>query len=357
MSIVAKMDINKNKPLEFGLYSLGDHILNPLDGKRISQEQRIKEIIELAKYAEQADFDVFAVGESHQEFFTTQAHTVVLGAIAQATNKIKVSSSSSIVSTTDPVRLFEDFATIDLISGGRAEIIGGRASRVGLFELLGYDVRDYEELYEEKFELLLELNKNNKITWDGKYRAALNNIEILPQPIDDELPIWRAVGGPPASAIKAGRQGVPMNITTLGGPAAAFKYSIDIYRETAREHGFDTSKDVLPVATSSLLFAAETTQEALAGMYPHLNVGMSFIRGQGYPKGQFAQAPDYREALMVGSANEIIEKILYQHELFDHQRFMGQIDFGGVPYEKLMKVVDIMGEKVIPEVTKHLGGK
>src|SRR5699024_2128413 len=183
------MDINKNKPLEFGLYSLGDHIINPLDGKRISQEQRIKEIIELAKYAEQADFDVFAVGESHQEFFTTQAHTVVLGAIAQATNKIKVSSSSSIVSTTDPVRLYEDFATIDLISGGRAEIIGGRASRVGLFELLGYDVRDYEELYEEKFELLLELNKNNKITWDGKYRAALNNIDILPQPIDDELPI------------------------------------------------------------------------------------------------------------------------------------------------------------------------
>lgn len=354
---MAKMDINRNKPLEFGLYSLGDHIINPLDGKRISQEQRIKELIELAKYAEQADFDVFGVGESHQEFFTTQAHTVVLGAIAQATNKIKVSSSSSIVSTTDPVRLYEDFATIDLISGGRAEIIGGRASRVGLFELLGYDVRDYEELYEEKFELLLELNKNNKITWDGKYRAALNNIDILPQPIDDELPIWRAVGGPPASAIKAGRQGVPMNITTLGGPAASFKYSIDIYRETAREHGFDTSKETLPVATSSLLFAADTTQEALAGMYPHLNVGMSFIRGQGYPKGQFAQAPDYREALMVGSANEIIEKILYQHELYDHQRFMGQIDFGGVPYEKLMKVVDIMGEKVIPEVTKHLGGK
>lgn len=354
---MAKMDINKNKPLEFGLYSLGDHIINPLNGKRISQEQRIKEIIELAKYAEQADFDVFAVGESHQEFFTTQAHTVVLGAIAQATNKIKVSSSSSIVSTTDPVRLYEDFATIDLISGGRAEVIGGRASRVGLFELLGYDIHDYEELYEEKFELLLELNKNTQITWNGKYRAALNNIEILPQPIDDELPIWRAVGGPPASAIKAGRQGVPMNITTLGGPAASFKYSIDIYRETAREHGFDTSKETLPVATSSLLFAADTTQEALAGMYPHLNVGMSFIRGQGYPKGQFAQAPDYREALMVGSANEIIEKILYQHELYDHQRFMGQIDFGGVPYDKLMKVVDIMGEKVIPEVTKHLGGK
>lgn len=354
---MAKLDINKNKPLEFGLYSLGDHLMNPLTGKRISAEQRIKELIKLAKYAEQADFDVFAVGESHQEFFTTQAHTVVLGAIAEATEKIKISSSSSIVSTTDPVRLYEDFATVDLISGGRAEIIGGRASRVGLFELLGYDIRDYEELYEEKFELLLELNKHNKITWEGQFRAPLNNMEILPQPIDEELPIWRAVGGPPASAIKAGRQGVPMNLTTLGGPAAAFKYSIDIYRETAQEHGFDISKESLPVATSSLLHVGETTQDALASAYPHLNVGMSFINGQGYPKAQFAKSPDYREALMVGSPNEIVEKILYQHELYDHQRFMGQIDFGGVPFDTLMKIVDLMGEKVIPEVTKHLGGK
>lgn len=351
---MGKLELNQNTPLEFGLYSIGDHLLNPENGEKISSEQRINELIEASKLAEQAGMDVFAVGESHQEHFTTQAHTVILGAIAQATEKIKVSSSSTIVSATDPVRVFEDFATLDLISHGRAEVVAGRASRVGIFELFGYDLKDYDELFEEKLELLRELNKHDRITWSGKHRPDLNNMKIFPRPVDNNLPIWRAVGGPPESAIKAGKQGIPMMITTLGGPAMNFKGSIDIYRQTAEEAGFDISPESLPVSTASLFYTAETSQQALKDFYPHLNTGMSFLRGVGYPKPQFAASTDHREALMVGSPQQIIEKILYQHELYGHQRFMAEIDFGGVPFDKIMKNIELIGNEIIPAVKKHL---
>ncbi|ALM58203.1 LLM class flavin-dependent oxidoreductase [Staphylococcus equorum] len=351
---MAKLKMNENTPLEFGLYSLGDHLLNPHKGEKVSSEKRIQELIEASQLAEQAGINVFGVGESHQEHFTTQAHTVILGAIAQATNTIKISSSSSIISAADPVRVFEDFATLDLISHGRTEIVAGRASRTGIFDLFGLDLNDYDELYEEKLNLLLELNKTNKITWSGKFRPDLNNMEIFPRPIDNVLPIWRAVGGPAASAIKAGRQGIPMMITTLGGPAMTFKNSIDEYRLTAKEYGFDNSAEALPVSTASLFYTADTTQAALREFYPHINVGMSFIRGTGYPKQQFANTSDYRDALMVGSPQQIIEKILYQHELYNHQRFMAQIDFGGVPFDKIMKNIELIGNEIIPGVKKHL---
>lgn len=351
---MAKLKMNENTPLEFGLYSLGDHLLNPHKGEKVSSEKRIQELIEASQLAEQAGINVFGVGESHQEHFTTQGHTVILGAIAQATNTIKISSSSSIISAADPVRVFEDFATLDLISHGRTEIVAGRASRTGIFDLFGLDLNDYDELYEEKLNLLLELNKTNKITWSGKFRPDLNNMEIFPRPVDNVLPIWRAVGGPAASAIKAGRQGIPMMITTLGGPAMTFKNSIDEYRLTAKEYGFDNSAEALPVSTASLFYTADTTQAALREFYPHINVGMSFIRGTGYPKQQFANTPDYRDALMVGSPQQIIEKILYQHELYNHQRFMAQIDFGGVPFDKIMKNIELIGNEIIPGIKKHL---
>lgn len=346
-----KYRIDKNAGMEIGLYTLGDHIFNPEDGQRISAQDRIKQIIEMAQLAEQAGLDIFSVGESHQTFFTTQAHTVVLGAIAQATEKIKIASSSTVLSVHDPVRIYEDFATIDLISNGRAEIIAGRGSRVGAYQLLGVDLQDYEEIFEEKLELLKRINENGSVTWNGKFRPALENAEILPQPKEGSLPIWRAVGGPPASAIKAGYMGIPMTLTTLGGPAASFKRSVDIYRDTLKEQGFDP--ETFPVATTSLFFVAETEKAALQGMYPHLDIGMKAIRGAGYPKQQFAQSTDYRDALMVGSPEQIVEKMLYQHELFDMQRFLAQIDFGGVPHEKIMKNIELIGEKILPAVKKH----
>lgn len=346
-----KYRIEPSKGMEFGLYSLGDHIPNPLTGERTSAEQRIKELIEASKLAEQAGIDVFGVGESHQTYFTTQAHTVVLGALAQATSKIKITSSATVLSVSDPVRVYEDFATIDLISGGRAEIVAGRGSRVGAYQLLGVDLQDYEEIFEEKLELLMKINEEENVTWQGEFRAPLQNAQILPQPKNGSLPIWRAVGGPPASAIKAGYMGIPMMLTTLGGPAINFKPSVDAYREAAGRSGFDPA--ALPIATTSLFYVADTTNEALQGMYPHINGGFQAIRGGGYPKQQFAQAPDTRDALMVGSTQQIIEKMLYQYELYGMQRFMAQIDFGGVPFEKIMKNIEIIGNDIIPAIKKY----
>ena len=199
--------------------------------------------------------------------------------------------------------------------------------------------------------MLKLINENERVTWQGNFRAPLQNAEILPRPLSGSLPIWRAVGGPPSSAIKAGYMGLPMMLTTLGGPAMNFKHSVDAYRETARQSGFDPAG--LPVATTSLFYVADSTKEALQGMYPHINGGFQAIRGTGYPKQQFAQATDYRDALMVGSTDQIIEKILYQYELFGMQRFMAQIDFGGVPFDKLMKNIELIGNDIIPAIKKY----
>ncbi|MED4532386.1 LLM class flavin-dependent oxidoreductase [Metabacillus fastidiosus] len=347
--------IDKNKGIEFGLYSIGDHLLNPLTGSRISAEQRIHELIEASKLADEAGLDVFAVGESHQMHFTTQAHTVILGAIAQATKNIKIASSATVLSTSDPVRVYEDFATLDLISKGRAEIVAGRGSRVGAYSLLGYDVRYYEELFEEKMELLMKLNTEERVTWEGQFRAPLENAYILPQPLHGHMPIWRAVGGPPASAIKAGHAGVPMMLTTLGGPAISFKVSVDAYREAAERSGFDPT--ALPIATTSLFYTAENSQDAISEYYPHANSGMQALRGGGYPKQQFEQATDYRDALMIGSPQQIIEKMIYQYELYGQQRFMAQIDFGGVPFDKIAKNIELIATEILPVIKKHTSKK
>ena len=350
-----KYRINQEKGLEFGIYTLGDHLPDPHTGERISAGARIHEIIELAKLAESAGVDFFSVGESHQEYFATQAHTVVLAAIAQATEKIKISSSSTIISTSDPVRVYEDFATIDLISKGRAEIIAGRASRIGLFELLGYDVRYYEELYEEKFDLLLKINREETVNWNGQFRAPLRDAQVIPRPQSGSLPIWRAVGGHPASAIKAGHAGVPMMLATLGGHAESFKHSIDAYRDAAAESGHDIA--ALPVATAGFFYAAETTQQAFDEIYPHVDKGMQKTNGRGYPQMHFMQGADKHNVMNIGSPQQIIEKILYQHELFGHQRYIAQMDFGGVPFSSLMRNIELIGNEILPAIRKYTAKK
>ena len=346
-----KYRIDSKAGLEFGLYTLGDHIKDPHTGKRSSPQQRISEIIEMAKLAEEAGIDFFSVGESHQEYFTTQAHMVVLSAIAQATNKIKIGSSSTIISTLDPVRVYEDFATLDLISDGRAEIIAGRASRLGVFDLLGYNIEDYEELYEEKFDLLLKINENETINWEGSFREPLHNAKIIPRSKNGSLPIWRAVGGPPISAVKAGVAGVPMFIAMLGGATETFKYSIDAYREAATRMGHDPKN--LPVASAGFFYTAETTQKAFQEIYPYINEGMKLTNGQGFPKREFAQGMDKRNVMNIGSPDQIVEKILYQHEQFGHQRYIGQMDFGGVPFDKIMKNIELIGTDILPKIKKY----
>lgn len=348
-NIIPKFD--KKKGMEFGLYSLGDHLINPHTNKQISAKQRIDEIIETAKLAEQAGLDVFTLGESHQDNFVSQAHGIILSAIAQATEKIKISSGATIVSTSDPVRIYEDFSTIDLISNGRMEIVGGRASRIGLFDLLGYDLKDYEELFEEKFELLLKINREEVVNWEGKFRAPLKNAHVLPRPLKGHLPIWRAVGGSLESAAKAGFAGVPMYQAHLGGPAIVFKRALDVYREAAKSQGYDST--TLPVATAGFFYVADTSQQALKEYYPHINEGMKKTNGQGFPKQAFAHSQDKTSIINVGSAQQIIEKLLYQHEMFGQQRYIAQIDFGGVPFDKIQKNIEIIGSEILPAIRKY----
>lgn len=345
--------IDQSDGLEFGLYTLGDHLPNPRTGNRISAKQRINEIIETAVLAEDAGLDIFQIGESHQDSFVSQAHMIILSAIAQATDKIKLSSGATIISTSDPVRVFEDASTIDLISNGRMEVVAGRASRIGLYELLGYDLQDYEALFEEKFNLFLKINENDTVNWNGEFRAPLREARVIPRPDNDQkgLPIWRAVGGSFASAQRAGRIGVPMYQAHLGGPASEFKKPIDLYRSTAAESGFDV--ETLPVATAGFFYASENKMDAFREYYPHVNEGMKITNGQGFPKQAFAHGQDYRSVINVGDPELIIEKILYQHELFGNQRYIAQLDFGGVPMESIKKNIDIIGEKILPAIKKY----
>ena len=349
LNFIPKFDASKG--LEFGIYTLGDHIKNPHTGELISPQTRLNNIKEMAILSEQAGLDTFIVGESHQDHFVTQAHAIVLAMIAEATEKIKISSGATIVSTSDPVRIFENFATIDLMSNGRIELVGGRASRVGLFELLGYDLADYEELFEEKFDLLLKLNQSEYVDWEGKFRTPLRNAHVLPRPLNKQLPIWRAVGGGPGSAVRAGRAGVPMYMAHLAGAAQSFKYTIDTYRQSAAEAGYDAAS--LPIATAGLFYVADTTQEAMREFYPHVDQGIRLTNGQGFPKQAFVHAQDPRSILNVGSPQEIIEKILYQHELFGHQRYIAQLDFGGVPFDKIMKNIELIGNDILPAIKKY----
>ncbi|SIH89262.1 putative luciferase-like oxidoreductase [Mycobacteroides abscessus subsp. abscessus] len=350
-NLMNELNFDPSQGLQFGMYTLGDHLPNPTDGSRISAGERIREFVAYAEAAEEAGFDFFSVGESHQRYFASQAHAVILGAIAEATESIRIGSTSTILSTSDPVRVFENFATIDHLSQGRAELVAGRASRVGLFELLGYDLRDYEELFEEKFDLLLQIAREEQVTWNGQFRAPLADAEVIPRPAQETFPIWRAVGGAPTSAIKAGLAGVPMVMAHLGGTASVFRTTVDAYRDAARHAGHDPA--TLPIATAGFLYTAPTTQDALRELYPHINEGMKRVNGQGMPKQLFAQAADPHSIVNIGSPQEIVEKILHQHEVFGHQRYLGQIDFGGIPFDRVMRQIETIGSEIIPAVKKY----
>ena len=343
--------IDRSKGLEFGIYSLGEHMSNPHTGHKLTAQERINEIKEMAIMSEQAGVDIFMLGESHQDEFVSQAHAVILSAIAEATKTIKISSGSTIMSTSDPVRVYENFATLDLLSNGRVEVVGGRASRIGLFKLLGYELNNYEELFEEKFDLFLQINREEYITWEGNFRAPLDNAHVIPRPLNKHLPIWRAVGGGQGSAIKAGYAGVPMNLAMLGGPASVFKNTVDIYRESARQAGFDET--LLPIATSGLLYVAKDIDTAMREFYPHVNNGLLKANGRGYSKQTFAHARDQKSVVNIGEVNQVIERILYQHEMFGSQRYMAEVDFGGLPFDKIKENIDVIGNKIIPAIKKY----
>lgn len=344
-----------NSGIEIGLYTLADIGPEPLTGTRVSAEQRIKDIIAAAKLADEAGFDVFGVGEHHRLDYAVSAPPVILAAIAQATKQIKLTSATTVLGTVDPVRLFEDFATLDLVSGGRAEVIAGRGAFVESFPLFGYDTSDYDELFSEHLDLFLKLNKHEKITWSGQFRPPLKNAEISPRPVQKQLPIWVGVGGTLDSAARAGRLGVPMAIAMLGGDPERFMPLAAAYRNAGIEAGHNF--EALKLGVTGHGYVSKTTQQAKDEFYPYYSNYWSYVnrqRGMAFrmTRADYEQMTGPDTALFVGSPQQIAEKILRQYELFGHQRFIAQIDIGGLPFHKVASGIELIAAEIIPVVRK-----
>jgi probable LLM family oxidoreductase len=348
--------IDKNG-IEIGIYTLADIGPDPHTGEIITAKQRIKEIIQAAKLADEAGLDVFGVGEHHRLDYAVSSPAVMLSAIAQETKRIKLTSTTSVLSTLDPVRLFEDFATLDLLSDGRAEIIAGRGAFIESFPLFGYSTNDYDELFTEHMDLLLKLNQNETVTWSGKFRAPFRNAEISPRPIQDRIPIWIGVGGTPESAVRAGKFGVGMALAILGGDPLRFKPLVDIYHKAGMDAGH--SSEMLKVGVTGHAYIAQTTQQAKDEFFPYYSNYWSYVnrqRGMGtrMSREDFEYMASPNTALFVGSPEQIVEKVLRQHELFGHKRFLAQVDIGGLPFQKVAKNIELLATEVAPMIKKAI---
>lgn len=351
------MGQERNTGIEIGLYTLGDICVDPTTGQTVSAGQRIKEIMAAATLADEAGLDVFGVGEHHRLDYATSAVPVVLSAIAQKTKRIKLTSTTTVLSTVDPVRLFEDFATLDLLSEGRAEIMAGRGAFIESFPLFGYDINDYDALFSENIDLFLKLNENERITWNGRFRSSLKNAEIAPRPFQNQIPVWVGVGGTPESAARAGRLGVGMALAILGGDPVRFKPLVELYRNAGIAAGHELEK--LKVGVTGHGYISKTTQQAKDEFYPYYsNYWSNVNRQRGMTSGKISKS-DFEHmtgpetALFVGSPQQIVEKILRQHELFGHQRFMAQIDIGGIPFKKIAEGIELLATEVAPIVRRE----
>lgn len=344
----------KQEKFEFGVYTFGELLPDPFTGEIISAEERIKNIIEIAKLADDLGIDVFGIGEHHRLDFAVSSPQVVLAAIAQDTKNIRLTSATTVLGTSDPVRVFEDFATLDLISGGRAEIIAGRGAFIESFPLFGYNLEDYNELFEEKLQLLQLLNKHERVTWQGKFRSSLNNNEIAPRPKQKQIPIWRGVGGTQSSAVRAGQAGMGMVLAVLGGSLAFFKPLVETYRYTGLAAGH-SEKD-LKVAITSHGYIGKTREQAVEEFHPYYSNYIKATFRRGVPKEQVAQAVSKTDALAVGSPEDIVEKILYQHEIFGHTRYILQLDICQ-PVSQVAKAVELLATEVVPVVRRELAKK
>jgi probable LLM family oxidoreductase len=340
--------------MELGIYTFAELRADPQTGKTISPEQRVRNLLEEIELAEQVGLDVFGVGEHHRPDFVVSAPAVVLGAAAVRTERIRLTSAVTVLSSDDPVRVFQEFTTLDLLSGGRAEIMAGRGSFIESFPLFGYDLADYDELFAEKLELLLELRESVRVTWSGKHRAPLDDAGVYPRPLQDPLPIWVAVGGNPESAVRAGVLGLPMALAIIGGEPERFAPFADLHREAAEKVGHGR----LPLSINSHTYVADTSQQAAEEFFPSYAEMMNAIgreRGwSGIRRPDFDALRTRRGALVVGSPQEVIEKILFQHEIFGHDRFLGQISVGTMPHDRVMRAIELLGTEVAPVVREEI---
>lgn len=342
--------------MEIGLYTFADVARHPTSGTLISSEQRLRDLMEEIELADQVGLDVFGVGEHHRPDYAISSPAVVLAAAAMKTKNIRLTSAVTVLSSDDPVRVFQDFATLDLLSGGRAEIMAGRGSFIESFPLFGYDLDDYDELFSEKLDLLLHLRESERITWSGAHRAPINDLGVYPRPVQEMLPVWIAVGGTPQSVTRAGTLGLPLALAIIGGQPARFAPLIDLYRESGRRAGHDPS--TLTVSINSHAYVADSSQRAADEFFPPYAEVMSRIgKERGWPpttRGQFEAMRSSSGALLVGSPQEVIDKMLYEHELFHYDRFLAQMALGAMPHDRIMHAIELLGTVVAPAVRKAL---
>lgn len=350
---------NQTRPFELGFYNFIDSGANPLTGARKNPAEVMKNMLEVIELADQVGLDVFAIGEHHRVEYLASAPEVILGAAAARTKNIRLSTAVTVLSSDDPVRVFQRFATVDLISNGRAEIMAGRGSFIESFPLFGYNLNDYDGLFDEKLRLLAELNKSTHITWSGKFRAPLNNLGVYPRPVQEKLPIWVAVGGTPESVVRAASLGMPMALAIIGGMPERFAPYLDLYRQASAEYGFEP--DEIPLSINSHGFIADTAEEAVNEYYPIQAVMMNKIgRERGWAPAtqeQLEKQRHLRGSDFVGTPEEIIEKILFQYDIFKHQRFLMYMGNNAIEHKKMMRAIELFGTKVAPTVKKEIASR
>jgi len=344
--------------MEIGIYTFADRTPDARTGHLVSAEQRLADLMEEMELADQLGLDVFGVGEHHRPDYVVSSPAVVLAAAAMRTKRIRLTSAVTVLSSDDPVRVFQDFATLDLLSHGRAEIMAGRGSFIESFPLFGYDLQDYDSLFSEKLELLLKLRDGDRIEWSGRHRSALSGQGVYPRPVQDPLPVWVAVGGTPESVVRAATLGLPMALAIIGGSPERFAPYAQLYRESARRAGRDPAS--LPLSINSHGYIADSAAQAMDEAYPPFAEMMGRIgRERGWPppsRRQFEAECSPRGALFVGDPQQVIDKILWEHELFGHQRFLMQMSVGTMPHDRIMGSIELLGTVVAPAVRRRVGG-
>jgi len=344
--------------MELGLYTFAEIMADASAPGSATPGRRLRDVIDEAALADEAGLDVFGVGEHHRPDFAVSAPPVVLGAMAERTTRIKLTSAVTVLSSDDPVRVYQQFATLDLISGGRAEIMAGRGSFIESFPLFGFDLEDYDTLFSEKLDLLLRIRASERVRWPGGHRPAIDNLGVYPRAAR-ELPVWIAVGGTPQSVVRAGTLGLPLALAIIGGEPARFTPLVDLYREAGRRAGHDATR--LAVGINAHGFVGETSQEAADDFFPGYAHAMTRIgRERGWPpttRQQFDAAIGPRGHLLVGSPQQVVDKIMSQRGYFHHDRFLMQMGVGPIPQAKLMRSIELFATKVAPAIRSHLKGQ
>ncbi|QEM09722.1 Atu2307/SP_0267 family LLM class monooxygenase [Mucilaginibacter rubeus] len=344
--------------MELGISTFGEVHPDGKSGNAVNAHKRVQELLEEVKLADEVGLDVFAFGEHHRPDFVISAPEILISAAAAITKNIRLSSSVTVLSSADPVRTFQNFATADLVSGGRVEMIAGRGSFIESFPLFGFDLNDYDALFTEKLEMFLQINKQEIVSWQGNFRAPIRNQGVYPRPLQQEIPVWIGVGGTPASAKRAGALNLPLIIAILGSAPKHFIPFVELYRESAAKAGHDVSK--LQLAISSQFYVAENSQRAADEFYPSYEALMTRVgRDRGWSpmtREQFEYLRDFGP-LVVGDPQQAIDKIMQQYELFGNTRFVAQLVTGFTKHTDILKAIEIYGTKVAPVVRKETKGK